>query len=142
MHTGRRQTRQVLAGGYHGAPLANSKLLEANGQVVQVDHGDAGLDKRPHELHCRRETAETHVGVGDEGLQEVIAFELGAVCLGVAQAELLLALVVPQLRLEDLVHDLGHGVPWVVGMVVTRVLDLGQAAESTRDVDGLDRKRK
>lgn len=117
----------ILTGGQH-----------TNCQIVKMEHGDAGLHKGPGHFHRVRESAESHVPVGDDRGQKVpVVQSLALGLVGVQESELPLPLVLPLLGPEDLVDRRGDGVPRVICVVHPRLADLRVAAQCSRDVDGL-----
>ena len=50
---------------------------------------------------------------------------------------MVLSLAMPNLRLEDLVHDLRHCIQRVVTAVHSRLRNLGEATKSSRDIQRL-----
>mmetsp|Transcript_119792 Transcript_119792/g.350263 ORF Transcript_119792/g.350263 Transcript_119792/m.350263 type:complete len:215 (-) Transcript_119792:69-713(-) len=96
----------------HVAALLGPRLL-----VLDVDASRAILNEHLGELHGGRKPAVASVGVGNDGIEVVNDFGLGALLWRHAAALLVLLPVVEELRAEELVHLVWHRVVGVVSHV-------------------------
>lgn len=91
------KTIEVFTRRHNCAALANCELLHTDGQIINVNHGNAGINKLLGHLHGRCERRKAHVTVSDNGREVVPVFKLSTLLLGVSETELPLSLVVPEL---------------------------------------------
>ncbi|KAH3661498.1 hypothetical protein OGAPHI_006345 [Ogataea philodendri] len=114
LEPGSSESFQVLASWNNSSSFADGEPFHSNSQVVQMEHGHAGLDKLLGELHDSRGAAESHVSVCNQGNQVVHFWSGSTLFRGHQRPQMVLPSVVPELRIDQFLDGVWNGVPRIV----------------------------
>mmetsp|Transcript_33377 Transcript_33377/g.71895 ORF Transcript_33377/g.71895 Transcript_33377/m.71895 type:complete len:438 (-) Transcript_33377:409-1722(-) len=102
-----------------------SALLGARLLILDVNSRSAVLNEHLRQLHGGSDATMSSVSIRNDGVQIVHGSRLGAVLRRHTAALLVLLAVVEELRAEELIHLVGHGVVGVVRHIGSRLVGGG-----------------